>query len=346
MKIRKLLIAAWVLGIFTLLGACSAKTTSSDRLAGLAGRGYSGRLVLIQPDRKGNKVIELDLATGTFKTLFQSPENGWLTGAVVSPDGQQILLAYALPPAPGESQNYSTDLYLMPYDGSSEPHLLQARQERATQSYFNPAWAPDGQSVYVTFLYQTGPTADNPSPYQNDILQITLTGEAKVLIHQHALWPSLSPDGKKMAYLFVDPITSGNDLYQANSDGSQPAPLLQPGPNTPIDDHLFSADGSQMIFSMVNAKQSLRHPWFERLFAVEIASAHNIPSDWYTIPTAGGQPERLTEMNNTGMYADLSPDGRQLAFISAAGLYIMNLDGSELFSLSDQIFIGTIDWIR
>jgi Tol biopolymer transport system component len=265
---------------------------------------------------------------------------------VASPDGTQLLLAYAPPGSGAAALNYNTDLYLVPMDGSSPPRPLVSRQDPGTQSYFNPQWAPDGRSIYATFLYQITPTAADPSPYQNDIVQISLQGAQKVLIHQHALWPRLSPDGARMAYLYVDPQSLSNDLYLARADGTQPAPLLQPGSATPIDDHLFTPDGSQVIFSMVNGSGPSKGSWFERWLGVTVASAHNVPSDWYRMPAAGGEPQRITRLNDTGMYAALAPDGKHMAFISSAGLYLMNLDGSDLYQVTRQTFIGTIDWIK
>ena len=70
-----------------------------------------------------------------------------------------------------------------------------------------------------------------------------------------------------------------------------------------------------------------------------------MPSDWYRIPLTGGGPVRLTNLNDVGMNASLSPDGSQMAFIGSSGLYIMNLDGSNLFKLSNQLFVGTVAWI-
>ncbi len=89
----------------------------------------------------------------------------------------------------------------------------------------------------------------------------------------------------------------------------------------------------------------LASSWFEKLWGIQVVSAHSVPSDWYSVSIKGGQPTRITNLNDTGLYADLSPDGRHMAFIGATGLYIMKLNGSELVTLSTQVFIGTVDWI-
>jgi hypothetical protein len=54
----------------------------------------------------------------------------------------------------------------------------------------------------------------------------------------------------------------------------------------------------------------------------------------------------MTRLNDTGMFADVSPGGDRIVFISATGLYIMNLDGSDLVQISSHVFTGTVDWIE
>jgi dipeptidyl aminopeptidase/acylaminoacyl peptidase len=368
---RKYFIYPWVILIVVLLSACSptkatrtnvptegSSTTAlsiptatipaptqapaTETPPAWVGRGYTGRLILVLFGPKGNQLVELDLASGTIKTLFQAPENSWLAAAVVSPDDQQILLSYG-PPPPGGKPNFGySDLYLMPISGSSPPQPFLTRKD-PQESFFDPAWAPDGKSIYYTHLYRIDPKSSVPA-FQNDIEQATMNGEMKPLI-PHSLWPALSQDGTKLAYLNADPAYFGNDLYLAKPDGSNRVPVLQPGINPPVDDHFFTKDGNLLIFSMVNFQPAPTRFWWEKLLGVEVASAHSVPSDWYMVSIGGGEPQRLTNLNDVGMSADLSPDGQRVAFISATGLYIMNLDGSDIYMLSNHVYIGTVDWI-
>jgi Tol biopolymer transport system component len=309
----------------------------------IAQYGLAGRLVLIEYNETGNKLIDLNLQSGEIRTLFIAPPNSWLSSALVSPDEQQILLVYAPPLSDNTPQFGYSDLYLLPYDGSSQPKPFVTRKD-PKESFFFPAWAPDGQSVYLTHLYRIDPNSQVPA-YQNDIESVTLNGETKKII-DHALWPALSADGTRLSYLNVDPITFGNDLYLANPDGTNQTPILQPNVNPPVDAHLFTEDGNQVIFSMVNLQPAPAGSWLEKLFGVRVVSAHNVPSDWYIVSIGGGNPQPLTSLNDTGLYGDLSPDGTQMAFISASGLYVMKIDGSNLVQLSHDVLIGTVDWIR
>jgi Tol biopolymer transport system component len=323
-------------------GGITAPTASSPALPAWAGRSYTGRLLLILFSKSGNVLSEVNLATGEAKILFQAPENSWMAGAVYSPDKQQILLTYGPPPPAGKPQFGYSDLYLLPASGGSSPKVLLKRQYDR-ESFFNPAWAPDGQSIYYTHLFPVDPNSIVPA-VQNNIEQATLNGEAQVVV-KNALWPALSPDGTSLAYLNADPITSGNDLYLAKADGSNPTPLTRPGIDLPVDDHFFTQDGSQIIFSMVNPQTPPSSSRWEDFLGIETASAHTVPSDWYTLPPSGGEPQQMTHLNMIGLNGALSPDGRRIAFISSTGLFIMNADGSDPFTLSNQPYVGSVDWI-
>ena len=70
-----------------------------------------------------------------------------------------------------------------------------------------------------------------------------------------------------------------------------------------------------------------------------------MPSDWYSAPLSGGTPQRLTNLGDINLNGSLSPDGSRVAFIAAGGLYLMNVDGSNLIQLSTDIMIGTVNWV-
>ncbi len=313
-----------------------------ESMPDVAQYGLVGRLVLVKYNSSGNRLIELDLASGEVRTLFQAPDASWLAAALVSPDHQQILLTYAPPPPSDETQFGYSDLYLMPYDGTSQPQPFLTRSE-PQESYFFSTWGAGSQSVYYTHLYRIDPNSEVPA-FQNDVEKATLNGQTETLV-EHGLWPAVSPDGSKIAYLYADPATFSNDLYLANPDGSDQAPVMQPGVNPPVDAHLFSKDGSQLIFSMVNPQPEPASSWLDKLFGLQIASAHNVPSDWYWTPLNGGSPQRLTSLYDVNLNGDLSPDGSQMAFIGASGLYVMNTDGSNLELLTNDLFIGTVSWL-
>ena len=296
----------------------------------------SQRLLLIQYSLDGNQLVEYDLETGEARTLFATPKGSWLDAAMISPDGSQILLAYA--PPPSDTLHGLPDLYLMPADGSVEPEVHSNRQD-PDEAFFNPVWAPDGKGIYYTHSVPNG-SGEN----QVTIERLGMDGAPEVLI-ENAFWPVVSPDGGTLAYLTIQPESTINALYLANADGSDQRPAFSLPEGGTIDAHLFTRDGSGLMFSMPNESFGAARSWWERILGIQVAFAHDVPSDWYRVSIAAGEFQRLTELGETGLAGDLSPDGKQLAFIGSKGLYLMQLDGGEPQNLAEGPYIGTVSWI-
>ncbi len=154
-------------------------------------------------------------------------------------------------------------------------------------------------------------------------------GQPQKLIDS-AFWPRLSPDGSKLAYVSFVPSTNSNDVYIARPRW-QPCQTRHAGRRLPaVDAPVFSPDGKTIVFSAVGEPQLPSLSWLDQLLGVQIAEAHNVPSDWWRVSVDGGKPERLTQVNGTGMYADFAPDGQHIAFTSITGLFVMRPDGSNL----------------
>ena len=302
--------------------------------------GLTGKLILIAGGDNGSALNEIDLATGKSKVLFQAPPQSWLSAESISPDGKLILLAYSPPPPGGQVTYGFTDLYMLPADGSVPPSLYLERAD-PQESFFDPTWSPDGKMIYYAHFFYTDIQAGTYT------YQVERIGADKVpeIVVKNASWPQLSPDGKKMAFLSFDPSTRNNELYLAGADGQNPSPILAHGMFPVVDAHMFSPDGRTITFSAVNSPSGVKLFWWEKLLGIEIASAHDLPSDWYRVAVDGGQAQRLTNLNDTGMYGHYSPDGKHIAFISSTGLTIMDANGGSLAQVSSAAWLGTLDWI-
>jgi Tol biopolymer transport system component len=301
-----------------------------------------GKLILIQYVSGGVNLTLLDMNSGQIVPVFHVLAGASLGAAIISPDGKQLLLSYAPPPADAR-QNPGLSLFLLPIDGKGTPQPVFSNPAPG-EDYFNPIWSLDGKWIYATHLVH-GEAGSNTSD-RYSIVKISLDGQTQK-IAADAIWPSLSPDGKYISYVSAAPGSTPNELYLANIDGTNPRPLTSIDLFLAVDDHFFTPDSKSLIFSAVNPGQSTPTPkLLDQLLGVITASAHGVPSDWYQIPVSGNKPPvRLTNLGDTGMYAHLSPDGKYIAFIAQTGLYSMALDGSNLTYLSPLVFGGTLDWM-
>jgi Tol biopolymer transport system component len=131
----------------------------------------------------------------------------------------------------------------VPSDGSSlpKPFIPSATSNGA---FYSPSWAPDGQSIYSSHLRQGDSQQGTADQYTVD--KISLEGQVTSII-QNAIWPVISPDETKIAYLTASANTSVNNLYLANIDGSNPFQVIPVGAYASVDAHLFSPDGLSLI---------------------------------------------------------------------------------------------------
>ena len=310
-----------------------------------SGLNLGGSLVYLVGAQQGNNptvtLESLDLASGVITPIFTTPAGGWIYAAAVSPDKQQIVLSYAAP------TNFPA-LYTIPLDGSNAPQLLFPPPSKDDQ-YTEPAWSPDGKFVYfvhVNFSLQTG---KQKFP-DFEIERMAYPGGAPERLLTNAYWPRLSPDGSQLIYVSQDPNDGTNRLFVAAANGSNPRQVKLSGPAVPtiIDAPLFLPDGRTILFSAPAPALSFAPNWLDWLLGLQSASAHNVISEWWSVPAAGGIPTQLTHIQAPGLYASISPDGQWLASFSANGLFVMHPDGSRLTEIVTDVggVAGTVNWIR
>jgi hypothetical protein len=309
----------------------------SDQETPTADPELSGFFYYIGVDVGELKVISMDLATGLETAILTPPEDAWLSELALSPDGSQLLLAYSPPPEDGLVQYGYTDLYLMPADGSVGPELLLSGAD-SSESYFNISW-PVAETIYYAHFAPSF-ADDGLITYGSQVERLHLPEATVETLAPGAAWPRVSNDGAMLAY-----VTDANELILAESSGANPKRLLEPETFLAIDAPLFSPDNSLLCFSAVEQVSSSLPFLFSRLLGLKIAYAHNVPSDWYCLPLDGsGEPVRLTDLDGLGLYGDFSAGGRYLAFVTTAGIYVVQLDGSDLRQLLERDLVGTLNW--
>jgi Tol biopolymer transport system component len=325
--------------------------------AGWVNLGLAGRL---QYTLGKDGIRQLDLATGETRDVFVPVANTWLTSAATSPDGSQLAVAYAPPPPTGVAQLGYTGIYVLPgdcaeRDGACTVDDLEGlvTQVNPHEAYFSPTWSADGQTLY--FAHFTPSQGDSNTPFKYTLERKSLPdGQPEILV-ENAIWPALSADGSQIAYVWFDPEDYSNDLFIASADGSNQRVLVDPTLFEAVDAPFFSADSEYVIFSAVGdgtgapPATPASAGWLDRLLGARTAyaapEAHNVPSDWWRVPVAGGAPERLSQIFDTGLYGDAGPNDEWFTFISASGLYVMPPDGGDVTRLARVAGGGTVEWL-
>jgi dipeptidyl aminopeptidase/acylaminoacyl peptidase len=124
--------------------------------------------------------------------------------------------------------------------------------------------------------------------------------------------PAWSDDGNWIAFVgFVD---AQADVYVIAADGTNLRALT-----TDSADDLFprfSPDGSTVAYMNVGNRPAPDAQFSET-------------AEVWTVPAAGGTPERLTKADGYDAYPDYSPDGTRIVFGRSDGLYVMDADGTN-----------------
>jgi Tol biopolymer transport system component len=294
-------------------------------------------------------VQALSVVTGQITTIFQGDSGAWIDFASVSPDGKVLLLAY-LPPRNSSDLNSAGQqaLYSMPLDGSQPPKLLFTPPSNGDQ-YYQPVWSSDGKYIYFAHTDFNAPQPSGEHFRIYEIFRMVYPDGQPQKIANQAYWPRLSADGARLAFVTLDPLDGSNKLFVANADGSGAYQVTISGVYIPqiIDAPFFTPDDSSVLYSAVSPTQSSSPDWLGRLLGIITASAHTVPSDWWSVPIGGGTPTQLTHIAAVGLYASQSPDKKYVASYSGLGLFVMKMDGTNSTTLVGNLggLSGTVSWM-
>lgn len=345
-----------VLALFLILflAGCSEKTTGTVEQVngGTAVAEFpspppssslpTGSLYAIELDQGQQDLVQIDLSSSIKNIIFHTPDNGWLAGFdwwQPEAESGKFVLAYAPPPPEGEINFGFTGLYLLPADGAVMEPLLIPEVEQ--ELFFDPSWSVDGTSIYYSHVQPLDPETYT---FQTTLERVQLATGQIDLIAESSIWPRMSPDGTMLAYVQVQPETQQNSLMVADPDGENVRELIGPDQFAAVDAPIFTPDSRMIYFSA--AEQTAARSWWEMLAGVEVASAHNLPSDWYRVPVAGGDYERLTETNMAGLYGRFAPQNAPFfAFASQEGIFQMNWNGDNLERWQEGTFTASLGWV-
>jgi eukaryotic-like serine/threonine-protein kinase len=278
-----------------------------------------GRLAYVRRVEGGNLVLVASALDGTNPAVILPADSvySWLRNPAWSPDGRHVAVVRSTGGAAGE-------LWLVPAEGGT-PRRLQD-EPASTFSEF-PVFTPDGRGIVhssnrggATNLWvlplgggqpvrlTTGPGADESPSVSTDgsisflnsrwrsLLQVhdqDAGAPRTLLTHTPFLWgPAVSPDGQEIAFT------------RSEVDGSWHIWAVPMGGGTPR--RLTSGDSGELYPRWSpGSEYVLFHTW-------------NVPRRFGRVPRHGGPIEWLRIGGEEhDAFADLSPDGRRVAFVRA-----------------------------
>lgn len=337
-RMKRLLI---LLPLMLLLAACGNNPSSDlERAASPA-----GRLIV---DTAQNQIISLNMETMEQTVLFNRPQLSWVYEIDASAEANQIAIAYTRPPEPGKAPKYDrSGIFLLPLDTLSDTPQQLLGGDTENEWFVNPMWSADGKTLF--FVRQSiDEQADGAFVTNVWLESVEIASGERRLLAQDAVWPRLSNDGEKIAWINYDDEADQFGLSIANVDGSNQKILLDIGEVTSISTPMFSPDDKWIYFTAA-ADQEATRTWLDIALGVKIAKAHakhNVPSHWWRIPANGGTPKQVTASTHDIVYGDFSPVSTHLAYTTAnGGLYLANDDGSNEQVISEAAVYRTFAWL-
>jgi Tol biopolymer transport system component len=244
-----------------------------------------GRWVVYVSDISGNPDIYLQSTTG--QTLINLTKDSRAADRMpaFSPDGDSIAF---------RSERDGGGLFVMGRTGESV--------RRLTKAGFNPSWFPDGQRIVFTSSQVAEVEARGAGVSELWVVDVK-GGEPQRLMAGDAVQPSVSPNGRRIAYWALPTneqrtsFTSGvRDIWTVAADGSNP---VQTTTSPAFDWNPIWAPDGRWLYFLSNRSGSMN------LWRVAIDEDSGVPA---------GAPQPLTAPASYVSHFSLSADGRYGAY--------------------------------
>ncbi len=311
-----------------MLASCSSSPTPVP--SAVAGACAAATFILANPAG----LLCLDDAARVLGRVVELPPTAAPALPSLSPDHTQLLFALTkVDPKTG----FGTDIYAVNLDGTDLHAVVPHEAENVF--YDTPRYDPTGVYLYVhrnAAIVKNGTYVGNESTIE----RITLKTGARVRLLSDAADPSLSRDGKLLAFIHLKDGQNEN-IWIANSDGTN-AHVLFRDTFFYIQAPRFSPTSDTIVFCAAGhsaPKASDRY--------LPHGAHMGIPSEIFIVNPDGSGLRSLAQTGDDTFPA-WSIAGSSLAYVSTGAFFAISMKDFSIKTLAsgDNFFFGDITWLK
>jgi hypothetical protein len=265
-------------------------------------------------------------------TIAPQPKGGVILDAAISREGDQVALSIQSQPKQEGSGGYDFGVDLFAGRLSEEPRQIAVHQSIG-ESIMQPNWLPGGREIIAGVLSRAPSGA-----IDGRIERIDVTTGVRTRLIDDASEPSLSPDGRTLAFVAFGPATGEQLITIMDLSTGATRPLL---PRTQIMNNVaniaWAPDGSRLAFAASDPLSLAQPP-----AGAPPAALHPSLRDVWLVGIDGSGLKRRTELADGTLALAWSLDGANVYALGDTGFWRIPAGAGDPVKVGRPVLIGRI----
>jgi Tol biopolymer transport system component len=258
------------------------------------------------------------------KLIVQFDDGAFVLDPAISADGKKIAFAVQHP-ATADSKgqvDFGADLWIANRDGSGRKELL--RHSAPGEFISRPNWLPNGKQLVFDVR---GTKSDGQPDLRVESLDLDTMQRQRLA--ENGVEPAMHPDGKTLAYVFINPKTQHEQIMVADVTTGQSKPLLGPDSTQVYNIELtWSPDGEWLAWAA--ADPTVMAPSVGGGLRAAAATTHPFLQDVWVVKGDGTGMKRLADIGESQPSLAWTADSQYVYALGSTNFWRLHLaDGAK-----------------
>jgi Tol biopolymer transport system component len=258
------------------------------------------------------------------KLIVQFDDGAFILDPAISADGKKLAFSVQHPATADSKGNvdFGSDLWLADRNGSNRKEIL--RHSAPGEFISRPNWLPNGKQL----VFDVRGTKQDGSPDLR-VESLDLDTMQRQRLAADAVEPAMNPDGKTVAYVYINPRTQHEQLMTADLTTGKSTPLTGSDASQVYNIELaWSPDGEWLAWGA--ADPNVKAPSIGGGLRSAVAMTHPFLQDVWVIKRDGTSFKRLADIGESQPSLAWSADGQYVYAMGATNFWRIKLsDGSK-----------------